>query len=107
MVGLEVEAEASDTWAWFWVGPEEKRQRLGLHKGTLLFEEYSPYPEGKRWGQIQYALHVPPEKIDEAVEHVRKHNVTVYGPKEFAWMNATGYYFYDPDGNLIEFWTEK
>jgi catechol 2,3-dioxygenase-like lactoylglutathione lyase family enzyme len=29
----------------------------------------------------------------------------VYGPVELEWMNAESYYFYDPDGNLLEFWS--
>jgi catechol 2,3-dioxygenase-like lactoylglutathione lyase family enzyme len=31
--------------------------------------------------------------------------VDVFGPVEFEWMNAESYYFYDPDGNLLEFWS--
>jgi catechol-2,3-dioxygenase len=29
----------------------------------------------------------------------------VYGPKRFDWMSAEAWYFYDPDGNLLEFWS--
>jgi len=107
VVGLEVLKEADDEWAWLWIGKPEKGQRIGLHKGKLLFEEHSPYPEGERWGRVHYALHVPRDRIEEALEHVRSHDVEVYGPKEFPWMNAIGYYFYDPDGNLLEFWSEE
>jgi len=45
------------------------------------------------------------EKLEEAVSHVRKHDVDVYGPGHIAWMNARVYYFSDPDGNLLEFWS--
>jgi catechol 2,3-dioxygenase-like lactoylglutathione lyase family enzyme len=31
--------------------------------------------------------------------------VEVYGPEQLDWMNAQAYYFYDPDGNLLEFWS--
>jgi catechol 2,3-dioxygenase-like lactoylglutathione lyase family enzyme len=31
----------------------------------------------------------------------------VYGPVELEWMNAESYYFYDPDGNLLEFWSPR
>jgi catechol 2,3-dioxygenase-like lactoylglutathione lyase family enzyme len=31
-------------------------------------------------------------------------SVEVFGPVELEWMNAGSYYFYDPDGNLLEFW---
>ena len=47
------------------------------------------------------------EKLYQAIGMVSRHGINIYGPKEFEWMNAVAYYFYDPDGNLIEFWTEK
>jgi catechol 2,3-dioxygenase-like lactoylglutathione lyase family enzyme len=35
----------------------------------------------------------------------RSAGVEVYGPEQLDWMNAESYYFYDPDGNLLEFWS--
>jgi catechol-2,3-dioxygenase len=105
VVGLTPESAADDSWAWFWAGAPGAAQRIALHKGSLLFEEHSPLPAGARWGAIHYALAVPPEKLDTAVAHVRNQGVAVYGPTHFEWMNATSFYFYDPDGNLIEFWS--
>jgi catechol-2,3-dioxygenase len=29
----------------------------------------------------------------------------VYGPVRLDWMSADSYYFYDPDGNLLEWWS--
>jgi len=107
VVGLTVEKEADDEWAWFTIGKHRPLQRIGLHKGKLLYEDKSPYPEGSRWGHIHYALHVEPDNLEKAVRHVRDHGVEVYGPESFKWMNAKSYYFYDPDGNLIEFWAEQ
>jgi hypothetical protein len=46
VVGLIPQHEADDQWAWFFAGKPENLQRLALHKGPLLFEEYSPFPEG-------------------------------------------------------------
>ena len=45
------------------------------------------------------------EKLEEAVDHVREKGSEVYGPLYFDWMEALSYYFYDPDGNLLEFWS--
>jgi catechol 2,3-dioxygenase-like lactoylglutathione lyase family enzyme len=105
VVGLTPETPAQDGWAWFWAGSPGRAQRLALHDGPLLFVEHSPLPEGERWGQVHFALDVPGERLEAAVDHVRDNGVDVYGPTYFGWMRATSYYFYDPDGNLVEFWS--
>lgn len=106
VVGLEPWVAGPDNnWAWFWAGRPGYSQFIAIAKGPLLFEEKSPLPEGKRWGQVHYALHVPRQKLKEAVNHVREKGVEVYGPVIFKWMKAISYYFYDPDGNLLEFWS--
>jgi catechol 2,3-dioxygenase-like lactoylglutathione lyase family enzyme len=105
VVGLELEQETGDEWAWFWAGRVGDPQRIALHRGTLLFEEHSPFPEGHRFGTVHFAFDVAPEDLDASVERVRAAGVEVYGPVEFDWMNARSYYFYDLDGNLLEFWS--
>ena len=105
VVGLTLEHETSDEWAWFWAGKAGDPQRIALHRGTLLFEEYSPFPEGERFGHVHFAFDVARDDLDEAVARVRSAGVDVYGPIDFDWMNARSYYFYDPDGNLLEFWS--
>jgi len=105
VVGLTPETEPNQEWAWFVVGATERRQRIALHKGRLLFEEHSPHPEGERFGHVHFALEVPRARLAEAVEHLRANAVEVYGPTRLEWMRATSYYFYDPDGNLLEFWS--
>jgi len=35
---------------------------------------------------------------------VRNAGVEILGPTHFEWMCAEGWYFYDPDQNLVEFW---
>ncbi len=105
VVGLAPEKEVDEEWAWFWAGAPGETQRVALHKGPLLFEEHSPLPEGERWGRVHYAFEVPRERLDEAVEHVRGKGVEVHGPVRLDWMGADSYYFYDPDGNLLEWWS--
>lgn len=105
VVGLVPETEANDEWAWFWAGEPGRAQRVAVHKGSLLFEDQSPLPGGERWGQVHYAFNVPREKLESALEHVRAKGIEVYGPTNFSWMNAVAYYFYDLDGNLLEFWS--
>lgn len=105
VVGLTPDSEADDEWAWFWAGTVGEAQRVALHKGSLLFEGQSPPPNGERWGQVHYAFNVPRAQLEEAVQHVGKQGVEIFGPVRFDWMNAVAYYFYDPDGNLLEFWS--
>jgi catechol 2,3-dioxygenase-like lactoylglutathione lyase family enzyme len=107
VVGLELEHRTGAEWAWFWAGKAGDRQRIALHRGSLLFEEHSPFPEGHRFGTVHFAFDVAPEDLDASVERVRAAGVEVYGPEEFDWMNARSYYFYDPDGNLLEFWSPQ
>ena len=105
VVGLVPEQRADDEWAWFWAGKPGDAQRLALHKGSLMFEGQSPHPEGERFGQVHYAFDVARDDLDAAVERVRAAGIDVYGPVELDWMNAESYYFYDLDGNLLEFWS--
>ncbi len=56
--------------AWFWAGKVGPPQRIGLHRGSLLFEEHSPLPL-----------------------------------KASASAVPTSPSFYDPDANLLEFWS--
>lgn len=107
VVGLIPETEVGEEWSWFWAGGIDETQRIALHKGPLLFEEHSPLPEGQRWGRVHFALHIPTDRLETAAQHVRARGVEVYGPISFAWMQATSYYFYDLDGNLIEFWSPE
>jgi catechol-2,3-dioxygenase len=107
VVGLTPETEADDAWAWFWAGTPGVTQRIALHKGTLLFEEHSLLPPEERWGRVHYAFQVERENLEAAVAHVRSAGVEVYGPTYFEWMQAKSYYFYDLDGNLLEWWSPE
>ncbi|MBC8101492.1 MAG: VOC family protein [Cytophagales bacterium] len=106
VVGLIPETEVSPEWAWFWAGEPGISQRLALHRGPLLFEEHSPLPLGTpRFGPIHFAFAVESTELEAAAAKVRCAGVTVYGPTRLEWMRAVSYYFYDPDGNLLEWWS--
>lgn len=105
IIGLKSQRKADHEWAWFWVGNPEQKQRLALHKGKLLFEEYSPHPKKRRWGHIHYAFNVSSKNLNSLVKNIKKKGIKIYGPHYFKEMNAISYYLYDPDGNLIEFWS--
>jgi len=101
VVGLELD-HRSDEWAWFFAGSDDRKQRLAVHRGSLMFEEHSPHPEGERFGQVHFAFEVSRNELERGVARVRAAGVEVYGPVELHWMHAQSYYFYDPDGNLLE-----
>ena len=104
IVGLIPELPADDDWAWFWSGEPERSPRFALRNGPLMFEEHSPRPPSERWGRVHFALTVLRPALGEAVARVAAHT-DVYGPIPLEWMHATSYYFYDPEGNLVELWS--
>ena len=105
VVGLELDHRSGDEWAWFYAGSDDRKQRLGLHRGSLMYEQHSPHPEGERFGHVHFALEVARAELDTAVDRVRSAGVQIYGPEQLEWMDAESYYFYDPGGNLLEFWS--
>lgn len=105
VIGLVPETIPTEKWAWVWVGEPGASPRLALSTGPLLFEEHSPYPEGSRWGPVHYAFRVDRSELESAASRARQFNIEVYGPTRLEWMKATSYYCYDPDGNLLEWWS--
>lgn len=106
VVGLEPIEEPTDEWASFRAGARETNAWIGLRKGKLLFEEHSPFPEGERFGRVHYALRMPSDQLEPTLARLRKFGVAVLGPHvwEPGRFEGVSYYFYDPDGNLLEFW---
>jgi len=105
-VGLEPINLPGDGWASFWVGAKEDNKWLGLRHGHLLFEEFSPRAEGKRFGPVHFALKLDASDRDAALQRLKDHGVNVLGPQEWksGRFQGASYYFYDPDDNLVEYW---
>lgn len=105
-IGLEPIKPATHDWASFWAGERNTNAWLGLRKGTLLYEEHSPLPQGRRFGPIHFALRVPATAKAESLDRLARHGVKVYGPE--IWQpgrfEGESYYCYDPDANLVELW---
>ncbi len=99
---------------WFWTGEPGSSGRFMINRPQrssivpmLEMEESAPMPEPERWRVPHFAFEVPDSRLEEAAEHVRNQGVDVYGPADLAWMNARAYYFWDPAGHLVEFWSLK
>lgn len=105
VLGLTPARPQSPDWAWFWVGDPARCQRLAVHKGPLLFEEFSPRPAGHRFGPVHVAFYVPRHELADMLDRLRAAAVPVHGPQRLEWMSAESHYFFDPDSNLIEFWS--
>lgn len=109
VIGLTPLIEASERFAWFWLTDARERehgQRLALTTGPLLHEDQSPHPPGRRWGPVHFALHVSADNLAAMCERVTAAGMQILGPDRFEWMAASGYYVYDPAGNLLEFFVE-
>ncbi len=99
-----------EDWAWFWTGAVGSSSRLALRCGSLLFEDRSPLPRGKRFGRVHFAIEKPRGEMAGAIDRLREHGVEVLlgedgAPVRQGWMGAESVYFYDPAGNLAEFWS--
>ncbi len=70
-----------------------------------MFEEKSPLPEGKRWGQVHFAFEVDRNNLEEALRKTRIAGIEIYDPIDFKWMKAISYYFYDLNGNSVKYWS--
>ena len=79
-----------------------------VNPGNILVpHEGDRSPEGERWGRVHYALTVPRETLKTAISNLREHRSEVYGLADIRWMRSRAYYFFDPDGNLLEFWSPE
>ncbi len=105
VIGLELRREPSEEWASFATISLENPQWLGLRKGSLLYEEYSPRPEGQRFGPVHFALQARASARDEFLQNARSRGIGVYGPERWeSRMKGESYYCFDPDDNLVEYW---
>ena len=121
IVGLVPET-VSDWGAFFWSGEPGQsprlglvsreqtslRERLGEEEGAIVAGGEGPDPLSflpAQLGPTHFAIRVARDRIDDAVEQLTSHSVTVAGPVDLRWMKAVGYFFLDPDGHLVELWS--
>ena len=76
-----------------------ERTRLGLWQPQLGIAN------GRGGVHVHYALHLPEEQFEAAVERLRGHG---YEPELVSFEDeghGRAAYVNDPDGNVVEFWT--
>jgi catechol 2,3-dioxygenase len=96
VVGLAVERQDSDTWAWLWCGAPGALPRLGLTSKPLSFGA------AHTGGPAHFALAVPRAAIPAEQARLERLGVAVEGPITFASWQADSIYFSDPDDNRVE-----
>jgi catechol 2,3-dioxygenase-like lactoylglutathione lyase family enzyme len=93
VLGLEPANRWEDR-AWFKIGDAA---RLGLWRPQVGIA-------GGRGGvHVHYAMHIPEDAYDAAVERLRDHGQEPH--EEDFEENGRAVYVTDPDGNIVELWT--
>ncbi len=96
VVGLAVERQDSDTWAWLWTGAPGALPRLGLTSRPLSFGA------AHTGGPAHFAFAVSRARIASEKARLEALGLAVEGPVTFRSWDAESIYFSDPDDNRVE-----
>lgn len=96
VVGLSVERQDSETWAWLWSGASGELPRLGLTSRPLSFGA------AHTGGPAHFAIAVAREAIPVEKARLEGLGVAVEGPVTFESWRADSIYFDDLDRNRVE-----
>ena len=87
--------EGAEGRCWYLVGDSA---RLGI------WTEQVGLAGGRGGAHVHFAFHMPDEQIDGMLERLRGAGAEVEGPVELGPGRAI--YVSDPDGNVVEFWSQ-
>ena len=87
--------EGRDDRYWYLVG---ETARLGI------WTPQTGLAGGRGGAHVHFAFHVPEEMLDALLERLRERGAEVEGPIQLGPGRAV--YVTDPDGNVVEFWTQ-
>ena len=96
IVGLAVEVQPSETWAWLWTGARGRLPRIGLTSRPLSFGA------AHTGGPAHFAIAVPRAAVPAEKARLESFGIEVEGPVFFESWNAESIYFSDPDDNRVE-----
>jgi catechol 2,3-dioxygenase-like lactoylglutathione lyase family enzyme len=96
VLGFEetMHGEGREDRVWYLIGDSA---RLGL------WTPQEGIAGGRGGAHVHFALHVPAEEFDRLPERLHD-RVELTGPIRFSGERAV--YVHDPDGNVLEFWTQ-
>jgi catechol 2,3-dioxygenase-like lactoylglutathione lyase family enzyme len=75
------------------------RTRIGLWRPQVGLAR------GRGGIHVHYAMHIPPDRYDAAIEHLRGLGQEVIEHAFPAYQDSRALYVDDPDGNVVELWT--
>src|SRR5439155_16664964 len=96
VVGLAVEVQPSETWAWLWTGAPGRLPRIGLTSRPLSFGA------AHTGGPAHFAIAVPRAAVPAEKVRLESLGIEVEGPVTFQSWQADSNYFSDPDSNRVE-----
>lgn len=96
VVGLAVERQDSETWAWLWSGTPGALPRLGLTSKPLSFGA------AHTGGPAHFAIAVARRAIPGEKRRLESLGLEVEGPITFETWAADSIYFSDPDDHRVE-----
>jgi catechol-2,3-dioxygenase len=97
LLGLEetLHGEGAEGRYWYLVG---ETARLGI------WTEQVGLAGGRGGAHVHFAFHLPDDQLDELLERLRGSDAEVEGPIQLGPGRAV--YVTDPDGNVVEFWSQ-
>ena len=96
VLGLALERQDSESWAWLWSGAPGALPRIGLTSRPLS------YGAAHCGGPAHFAIAVPRSSIPAEKARLETLGFEVEGPISFRAWNADSIYVSDPDGHRVE-----
>jgi len=107
VIGLEVLREIKDdngTIVFYAVGPGNDHMALFEEKWMDWFtRDKSPQVDAKRTTLSHFALRIALEDFESEMKRIEQLGIEIVHSDTSSWLHCRMFYFFDPEGNLIEF----
>ena len=88
-----------------WKGREAVWLMVGDRTRIGLWTPQVGLARGRGGIHVHYAMHIPPDRYDDAVAALRDRGQEVEEHRFGAYDDSRAAYVTDPDGNVVEIWT--